>query len=153
MTDTDIAPPRAPVAAAAPLPPENFPLAVAAGLAAAVAGALIWAAVTVVTQTELGIIAVAIGYLVGLAIKTVGHGRSRKFGILGAVCGLFGCVLGSLLSDVAFYADQMHIPYMEVPGALNMSLIGKLVSVFFSPMDLLFYAIAVYEGYRFSFRK
>jgi hypothetical protein len=153
MTDTDIAPPRAPVAAAEPLPPENFPLAVAAGLAAAIGGALIWAAVTVATQTEIGIIAVAIGYLVGMAVKAVGHGRSQKFGILGAACGLFGCVLGSLFSDVAFYADQMHIPYAEVPGVLNMSLVGRLMSVFFSPMDLLFYAIAVYEGYRFSFRR
>jgi hypothetical protein len=29
----------------------------------------------------------------------------------------------------------------------------ELMSISFSPMDLLFYGIAVYEGYKFSFRR
>lgn len=155
MTDTETVAAEAdsPTLPLPPPQPENFPLAVAAGLGAAIGGALIWAVVTVVTNMELGIIAVAIGYVVGQAINAVGHGRSQKFGILGAVCGLIGCVLGSVLSYLAFYADAMHVSYMDVFGVLSMSLIQKLVSTFFSPIDLLFYAIAVYEGYRFSFHK
>jgi hypothetical protein len=136
-----------------PLAQENFPLAIVAGLGAAAGGALIWAAVTVVTEMELGIIAVAIGYIVGHAIRAVGHGRSQKFGILGAICGLIGCVLGGLLSYIAFYAKATQMPYMDVLAVLNVSLIEKLVSAFFSPMDLLFYGIAVFEGYRFSFHE
>jgi hypothetical protein len=150
MTDINTAPVSAPVE---PLPPENFPLAIAAGIGAAIAGAVIWATVTVVTQMELGIIAVAIGYVVGQAIRATGHGRSQKFGVLGAVCGLIGCLAGNLLSDFAFYAQATHISYMDVFGKLSIPLIERLFTAFFSPMDLLFYAIAVYEGYRFSFRK
>jgi hypothetical protein len=150
MTDIDTAPANAP---AEPLQPENFPLAVAAGLGAALVGAAIWATVTVATQMQLGIIAIAIGYVVGQAIRATGHGRSQKFGILGAVCGLIGCVAGNLLGYFAFYAQATHIEYMDVFGRLSVPLIQKLFTVFFSPMDLIFYAIAVYEGYRFSFHK
>ena len=150
MTDIGTAPASAP---SEPLPPENFPLAIAAGIGAAVAGAVIWAVVTVVTQMELGIIAVAIGYVVGQAIRATGHGRSQMFGILGAVCGLLGCLAGNLLSDLAFYAQAMHITYMDTFGRLSVPLIQGLFTARFSPMDLIFYAIAVYEGYRFSFHR
>ncbi|HEX4861275.1 MAG TPA: hypothetical protein VFV07_08565, partial [Rhizomicrobium sp.] len=114
---------------------------------------LIWAVVTVVTNMELGIMAIAIGYIVGHAIKAVGHGHSQKFGILGAVCGFAGCLLGSVLSYLAFYAQAMHASYMDVLGVLSFTLVQKLVSTFFSAIDLVFYAIAVYEGYRFSYSK
>ena len=153
MSDIDTAAQGAEAMAVESQQPENFPLAVAAGVGAAIGGALLWALVTVVTNMELGIIAIAIGYIVGQAIKAVGHGRSQKFGILGAVCGLVGCALGSLLSYLAFYADAMHVGYVDVLGMLNVSLIERLMSAFFSPIDLIFYAIAVYEGYRFSFHK
>jgi hypothetical protein len=36
---------------------------------------------------------------------------------------------------------------------LSAAEIGKLVSAWFSPLDLLFYAIATYEGYQLSFRQ
>lgn len=150
MTDIGTAPASAPPE---PLPPENFPLAVAAGVGAAIAGAVIWATITVAAEMKLGIIAVAIGYIVGQAIRATGHGRSQKFGILGAVCGLIGCVAGNLLGYLAFYAQATHISYMDVAGKLSVPLIERMFTAFFSPMDLIFYAIAVYEGYRFSFHR
>jgi hypothetical protein len=75
------------------------------------------------------------------------------FGILGAVCGLLGCLAGNLLSDLAFYAQGAHITYMDTFGRLSVPLVQRLFTAFFSPMDLIFYAIAVYEGYRFSFHR
>ena len=137
--------------AGAPAAMENFPLAVAAGVGTAVIGAGLWAAVTVATQMELGIMAVAVGYAVGQAIRVTGHGRSQKFGILGAVCGLIGCVLGNLLSAVVFFAQYKH---MEVTDVLSHATPGFLLSLmkeFTQVLDVVFYAIAIYEGYRFSF--
>jgi hypothetical protein len=33
-----------------------------------------------------------------------------------------------------------------------MALLTRLVTTFSQPMDLLFYGIAIYEGYKFSFK-
>ena len=74
---------------------QNFTLAIPAGLVAALLGAGLWAAFTVATEMQLGLIAIAIGYVVGQAIQRVGKGIDTKFGVLGALCALFGCVLGN----------------------------------------------------------
>ena len=70
-------------------------MAALAGLAAAFVGAIAWAIVTVTTKYQLGIMAIAVGLLVGLALR-LGNG-GKAFGILGACLALFGCVLGNFL--------------------------------------------------------
>jgi hypothetical protein len=146
MTEVQTAP--APEASEAP---ENFPLAIAAGLIVAIVGAGLWAAITVATKFQIGIMAVALGYAVGQGIRAVGHGRTQKFGILGAVCALIGCMLGNLLSAVMIFADQAHVPFMTVLFDSNLNFLFSLMKDFFQVLDLLFYGIAIYEGYRFSF--
>lgn len=131
---------------------QRFPAAVAAGIGAAVAGAALWAVVTVVTEMELGLMAIVLGFVVGRAIRAAGQGIDTKFGVLGAACALAGCLLGNLLSYVGFYAKQTGVGFGDALIAMNPELLGKLIGVFFGPMDLLFFAIAIYEGYRFSFR-
>jgi uncharacterized membrane protein YeaQ/YmgE (transglycosylase-associated protein family) len=131
----------------------NFGLAIAGGLGAAILGAAAWTVVTVVTQMELGIMAVAIGFLVGWAVRELGKGSDQKFGVVGAVCGLFGCVLGNALSALAFFSQAKGLPFLSVVANANPNFIVSLMTAFFSPMDLLFYAIAVYEAYKFSLRK
>lgn len=129
---------------------QNFPLAVIAGLGAALGGALLWAVVTVMTQSELGIMAIAVGYLVGNAIKVAGNGVEKKFAFLGAVCGFVGCGLGNIFSATAFYAEANHLGAMEIVSSMNAEFLLNLMKQFSQPMDVLFYAIGIYEGYRFS---
>jgi hypothetical protein len=131
----------------------NFPLAIAAGLGAAIVGAALWAIVTVAAQMKLGIVAVAIGFIVGWAIRETGKGTDQKFGILGAACGLFGCVLGNVLSDIAIFSKVRDIPFLQIVTRMDFDFLSHLMTIFFSPMDLLFYAIAVYEAYKFSLRR
>lgn len=131
---------------------QNLSLAITGGLGTAIAAAIAWAVITVVTKMELGIVAVAVGYVVGRAIRELGKGLDPVFGYVGAACALFGSGLGNLLSAIAFYAQSQNIPFFQVLTAFDLTLWGKLFGVFFQPMDLLFYGIAIYEGYRFSFR-
>lgn len=132
------------------LPQENFALAVPVGIAAAGAGALVWAAFVYVTNYELGLIAIAIGALVGLAIRKVGNGFDPKFSILGAACAGCGAALGIVLSDLAFLAKEAGRPMLDVASAVGP---GELLSLAVrngDPIDLLFLAIAVYEGWKLS---
>jgi hypothetical protein len=128
----------------------RFGLATVAGLGAAIAGAAIWALVTVLTHYELGIMAVAVGFMAGKAVGMAAGSRNVAYGVLGAVCSLLGCVLGNLLSVIGFYATARHVGYFDALGAMNIGLAIRLMTITFSPMDLFFYAIGIYEGYRFS---
>jgi hypothetical protein len=131
---------------------QNFGLAVVAGVGAAIIGAVLWAVVTVITQYELGLMAIAVGFLVGFAIRETGKGVDKKFGYLGAICGLFGCVLGNLLSGIVFYAQASGLSFGQALATLDVDLVSRLASATFQAMDLLFYAIGIYEGYKFSFK-
>lgn len=131
---------------------QNLPLAIAGGLGAAIAGAIAWAIIAVVTKMELGIVAVAVGYAVGRAIRELGKGIDPVFGYVGAACALLGCILGNLLGAMAFYAEAQHVPFTDVLLGFDVALWSRLFGVTFQVMDLLFYGIAIYEGYRFSFK-
>ncbi|MBC9032746.1 hypothetical protein IAG41_10120 [Sphingomonas sp. JC676] len=131
---------------------QNFALAVPAGLAAAVVGAALWAGFVYVTHYQLGLIAVAVGALVGYAVRVAGNGIDQKFGILGAACAALGWLLGTVMVDVAMVAQLADISFLDALGRLDLSNIATLVMEASDAMDLLFFAIAVWEGYKFAFR-
>ena len=119
-----------------------------AGLAAAIIGAIIWAVVTVTTKYQIGWMALGVGALVGFALR-IGNG-GKAFGILGAFLALFGCILGNYFSLIAFASVEEHVGFFTM---LNNSDSGKVMSALwddFLSTSVLFYAIAVYEGYKFS---
>ena len=126
---------------------------VLAGLVGALVGAVIWAVITVFTKYQIGFMAVGVGFLVGIAIRTIGKGIDRVFGVVGAAMALLGCLLGNLFTVCYFVSVAEKMDIFDVLAQLNLTVIANLLKATFSPMDLIFYAIAVYEGYRLSFRK
>jgi hypothetical protein len=132
---------------------QNLGIGILAGAAAAIVGAGVWALVTVLTEYQIGWMAVAVGALVGFSLRKFGKGIDKTFGIAGAVLALVGCILGNLLAVCGFVSVQEAMPFLQVLGRLNPAVIVDLLKMTFSPMDLLFYGIAVYEGYKISFRQ
>lgn len=133
--------------------PEKPGLALAGGLAAAVIGSVLWAAITVATKRQIGFMAVGMGLLVGFAVRYLGQGSSRGFGWLGAGISLFGCLLGNLFAQIGFYSAESGQSIVEVWTSLNFRMIPQIMTGSFQAMDALFYGIAVYEGFRFSVNK
>ncbi len=131
---------------------QNLGAGVVAGLGAALAGAAIWAVVTVITGYQIGWMAIGIGFLVGYAVRAAGKGIDQVFGFAGAALALVGCMLGNLLTVCYFVSENEGIPLMELLSQLNVEIITELMTATFSPMDLLFYGFAVYEGYQLSTR-
>ncbi len=132
---------------------QNFGAAVLAGLAAAVVGAVAWAAITAVTGYQIGYMAVGVGFIVGSAVRVVGKGVDRVFGIAGALLALLGCLLGNLFTVCYFVSVAVEMGILEVLTMLDPAIVIDMLVTTFSPMDLLFYGIAVYEGYRLPFRQ
>jgi hypothetical protein len=126
---------------------------IAAGAGAALLGAAAWAAITVATGYQIGFMAIGIGFLVGWAVRSAGKGVAKTFGIAGAVLALLGCAVGNLLAAVGLVAKQEGIPFFDLLSGLSPEVALELMRATFSPIDLLFYGFAVYEGYRLSFRR
>lgn len=130
---------------------QNLAAGSLAGLVAALAGAGVWAVVTAVTEYQIGWMAIGVGFIVGLAVRTVGKGIEPVFGIVGAVLSLAGCLLGNYLTIVWFIAADEGVAFMEVLGSLGIAAVVEIMTIAFDPMDLFFYAIAIYFGFRYSF--
>ncbi len=132
---------------------QNLPLGIAGGVVASVAGAAVWAGITFATNYQIGFMAIGIGFLVGFAVRSLGKGVTNAFGVIGAGLSLFGCALGNLLAVTASVAKHYEVPFGSVLSHLNPQIISELMSASFSIMDILFYGIAVYYGFKLSFRR
>lgn len=131
---------------------QNLVFGIVGGVGAAAIGATVWAIVTVLTNYQIGWMAVGVGFLVGFAVRQFGKGIDTSFGVVGAVLSLLGCLTGNLLSVCIVVARQEAMAISDVLFRLNLEITMELMKITFSPIDLLFYGIAVYEGYRFSLR-
>jgi hypothetical protein len=132
----------------------NLGAAIIGGLLAALVGAIAWAVITVTIKFQIGFMAVGVGFLVAWAVRTLGKGHDNTYGIVGGVCALLGCLLGNLLSACGFYALQAGEPVVSVTLKVlgNPASIGTILQAGFQGMSLVFYAIAVYEGYKLARR-
>jgi hypothetical protein len=131
---------------------QSIPVAIAAGAAAALIGAALWATITVITKYQIGFMALAAGALIGIAVRYFGKGIDRVFGVIGGVFALLGCMLGNFFGEVAFASIQYDIDFFEILMKIDLMTLVDVMVKTFSMMDVFFYGIAVYEGYQFSFR-
>jgi len=131
---------------------QDFPKAIMTGVIVGIIGAVLWGTITVLTGFQIGYMAIGIGAGVGLSMKIVGKGLDQNFGISGGIIALISCLLGNFLSIIGFIANSENLGYFET---LNLFDYGQLIPIMtetFNPMDILFYGIAAYAGYKFSFR-
>lgn len=142
-----------------PLPPDpvveeqNFFGAVLGGCFGAVLGAVSWAIVTYVTGYQIGWIAILVGWLAGLCVRWGGKGLDRSYQVVGALAAALGCALGNVFVYSAIVAKQENITVLNVVLHLDLPTMWDWLKFGFRPTDLIFYLIAIYEGWRFSFRR
>ncbi len=131
---------------------QNLPIGLLVSFSAGLIGAFIWAAITVATEFQIGYMAIAIGAAVGYSMRLVGKGMDPIFGLSGALIAVFSCLLGNIFSIIGFVAKSEGLDYLDTLLLIDFSVLPTVMAENFSPIDLLFYGIAGYEGYRFSFR-
>jgi hypothetical protein len=121
-------------------------------IAGALLGAIAWGAITAATHFQIGYMAVGVGFLAGYGMRVLGGGRDRADGVVAGIVAFLGCVLGNLLTIVIEFAphDEAHRGVADLALLIlgNPKLAWLMLSENFSIMDLLFYALAVYAGYR-----
>lgn len=132
---------------------QNLGFAILAGSAAAIIGALLWAAVSVATGYQFGYAAIGLGFLVGFAMRYAGKGFDKIFGYIGAGLALLGCVLGNFFSTIGFIANELNISSFQVLAVVDLNMAIDLMKESFSFMDIIFYGIAAHSGYKYAFRQ
>ncbi|MFQ5569575.1 MAG: hypothetical protein ACE5G0_07860 [Rhodothermales bacterium] len=132
---------------------QNLPPAILGGGVACLIGAGIWAAITAWLGAQFGLMAVGIGLLVGISIRFLGKGMEPVFGYVGAAWSLLGCLLGNFFSICAMIAMQEEESFASVVRSLDFETVMDIMVVWFTPVDLLFYGLALYAGYKLSFRR
>lgn len=131
---------------------QNLPVAIGVGVLVGLIGAGLWAAITVATGYQIGYMAIAIGAGVGISMRMFGKGMDQIFGISGGIIAILSCLVGNFFSIVGSIANYESLGYLETFNLIDSSQIIPLMSETFSGIDLFFYAIAGYEGYKFAFR-
>ena len=132
---------------------QNLALGIIGGGVGGLIGATIWAAITYFTEYQIGWLAIGIGFLVGLGVGKLGKGIDKIYGIVGGIIALLSVILGNFLVYIGYLAKYFEIGYLQMLAEFNYSLTFELFKEMFSVMDLLSYVIAIYAGYRYSFRK
>lgn len=125
------------------------------GTIGAIIGAISWAVITILTETEFGIAAIGIGYLSGCGVRIFGKGVDQKFGIMGAVLALTGWIIGKILTIVIFLADINQIPVykMLINAFSNPNEILEILHNTSQLKDLFFIGILIFCGYYFAFKR
>ncbi len=101
---------------------------------------------------HLGLVAIAVGALVGYAVRVGGHGTTMIYGIIGAVYTLVACVVGEALAIIC-QGTSADISFWTVASQVNYSDLFSTIVSHTSAISAFIYAIGIYEGYKFAIRK
>ena len=129
---------------------QNLGAALLVGAAVAAVCAVAWAGITVAIERQIGFMAIGVGLAVGFAVQKAGRGVDPIYAWIGAGFSLAGCAIGNLLMACMFLAKQENVELSQVLGNLNLDLATELMRATADPMDLVFYGIAAWEGFRLA---
>jgi predicted acylesterase/phospholipase RssA len=132
---------------------QNLGLALAGGAIGAAAGAALWGVITALTNFQIGFEAVGVGFLVGYLVRVLGKGVDKAYGYIGGAFSLLGCAAGNILAVMIAVSNQSGTPLSAVASHMTPQIAWDMLVSNFNPIDLLFYALGLYYGYRSSFHR
>ena len=94
---------------------ENLSKGVLYAVAACIVGAVAWGLISVSTGRQIGFMPIAIGFMVGFAMRK-GKGIRPIFGIIGAALSLISCVLGDFFSIIGYISQDYDMSYFDLSG-------------------------------------
>ena len=130
---------------------QNMPKGVVASIVVGLVCAVLWAFITAITHYQIGYMAWGVGLAVGATMKAAGKGLSPIYGVVASVIALASCVVGNFLSYIAFFAVDSGMYIWEILSGFDYSLTLELMDGMFSPIDVIFYILAVCTAFGIGF--
>jgi hypothetical protein len=125
--------------------------AIAAGLAAAIVGGIVWGLIVKISDYEVGFVAWGIGFIAGTAVVLATRGaKGPRLQVIAVVAALLGILLGKYLS-YAFVVQEEVEAFGESIGLFSgdmFSFFREDLDVVFSLFDLLWVGLAVFTAWR-----
>lgn len=130
----------------------GLPLAIVGGLVGAVIGGVIWALVGVLTEREVGYVAIGVGALAGYGVLALGRQKGPMYQIIAVAMSVIGIFLGKYYLYYHFNKkDVVDTLGQEAWDTLGWSLLSSDMIDFFiedlpdilGGMDLLFFGLAM----------
>lgn len=129
-----------------------YAAALAGALLGGAAGALVWWGFTVLTGIAFGLVAVAIGFLVGHGARRFAGGkRSRGLQLLSVAVALPSFLVASYLVNMTFInraLAEQHDPTRLAFPPSSFSLFLRVIGMGFGIMDVVFAAITLWEAWK-----
>ena len=101
---------------------ENLPKGILCAVVACIVGAVAWGLISVFTGRQIGFMPIAIGFMVGFAMRK-GKGIRPIFGIIGAALSLVSYILGDFLSIIGYISLDYEMGYFQVLPASMVCLV------------------------------
>jgi hypothetical protein len=141
----------APSAAAGSLDRPRLGAGILAGVLAAVAAGLAWAAFTYFSGEIYAGAAMAVGFVVGWAVRrpTITASTLPLFGVVAGGLAVAGVLLGWIVFDIAQIAKVNHIDLLTAAKTVDAEYgWGQVLrDPFASPLDWLFFALAIFVAF------
>lgn len=113
--------------------------------------AIIWAVVVKVTGYNLGVAAIAVGFLVSQGFVWAGKGDSAVWGVIAAIIATLSILIGNLLTVIIFASEYYEITFFQMLQVIDIGGLFTYMIQTFEAFDLVFYAIALQTAYKRSF--
>lgn len=122
---------------------------------AMILSAVLWGLITYYTDFHNKLMAIGVGFLVGLGVRLLGKGETMVFGLSGAGLSLLGCALGNFLYYTSLIAREEGTPFLDTFFMLinNPITAIELFIGSFKIRELLLYGVAAYVGYTVALDK
>jgi hypothetical protein len=130
----------------------NYAGGVTGAVLGAALGALVWWGFTVATRISLGLIAVAIGFLAGMgAVRFSGGKRSGGLQLISIAAASLAYLVATYLVNMTFINRELaqagETFRIGFPPQ-NLGVASKVLTAGFGVMDIVFFAIVVYEAWK-----
>lgn len=128
-----------------------YPAAFTGAVLGGILGALVWWGFTVITSVALGLIAIAIGFLVGHgAVRFSGGKKSREMQIMCVAVALVSILAATYLVNMTFinqaFEKQGEAQRLAFPSSLD--IFFRVIALNFGIMDVVFIAITLWEAWK-----
>ena len=127
--------------------------ALVAGSVAALAGTALWAVITVFTHHEIAWFAIGLGWLVGITVRWQGRGFERRYAILGATLAFLSVFIGKYFTLIGLDCQESGRSFGETLTTIPVDVVLGAMRKNFDPLDLLFYGLALWCGWKYSRRE
>lgn len=128
----------------------NLVLGAIGGFMAAMFSALVWGVIAYITHYELSIVSIGVGLLVGFVTRKLTGAGGVPTALMSAGFSLIGCMLGSTLGIILLGSHEnlaVTVKILTNPALLRIAYIDA-----FSPIDILFYIIAIVNAFRVALK-